>query len=292
MKLSHLFGASNSSTGTRELLSRLTTPVLLLAYVVALPGTGSAANVSSTDFNVDITYTGGFLTNNPGAPFQDSFFFFDSHAVTVPFSGSVNPTGTGSAVATGTQTVSGGDNSFLAEIETSTDASATGGGSRYTAQRSVEASLAVENRTEDELGDPEDITLEFDYDATWLFNLTNMELDNIPRGTIGTFILEALVNDGMGLTTYPIYDSIFSVAPNSTFMLDHTVPNPPFNPLSSGTVQIPLLGGDFADITFKIRNTSAGKVDMAPVPAPSAMLLMGTGLVGLIGWRLWSTKTI
>jgi len=31
--------------------------------------------------------------------------------------------------------------------------------------------------------------------------------------------------------------------------------------------------------------------DVAPVPAPSTMLLMGSGLIGLVGWRWWSTKT-
>ena len=31
--------------------------------------------------------------------------------------------------------------------------------------------------------------------------------------------------------------------------------------------------------------------DVAPVPTPSAMLLMGTGLMGFVGWRWCSTKT-
>ncbi len=30
--------------------------------------------------------------------------------------------------------------------------------------------------------------------------------------------------------------------------------------------------------------------DVAPVPSPSAMLLMGTGLISLMGWRWWGTK--
>ena len=29
---------------------------------------------------------------------------------------------------------------------------------------------------------------------------------------------------------------------------------------------------------------------LAPVPVPSTFLLMGSGLIGLVGWRWWSAK--
>jgi len=34
-----------------------------------------------------------------------------------------------------------------------------------------------------------------------------------------------------------------------------------------------------------------GWLIVTPVPLPSAMLLFGSGLLGLVGWRWWSTKT-
>ncbi len=41
-----------------------------------------------------------------------------------------------------------------------------------------------------------------------------------------------------------------------------------------------------ADVDWKLHITVAA----APVPTPTAFLLMGTGLLGLIGYRKWSTK--
>ena len=282
MKLSHLFCAPDSSTGIIELMPKLTTTVLLLACVAALPVTVSAANTSSTDFNVDIEYIGGFLTDTPLTAIGDADFFFEPPVVNVPFSGpSPSNIGTGSATADGSETVSGGDNSFLANITTSTDASATGGGSRYTAQQSVDVSLFAENISVDELDDSQGITLEFSYDATWLIDLTNTEFDDIPRGTISTFSFEVLVDD---ISASIIYEPIWSVAANSSFTLDQNDPNF-WNYLASGSIQIPLPAeiGSGADIKFKITNISAGKVDVAVVPLPAAVWLFGSGLLGLIG---------
>ncbi|MGB0909636.1 MAG: PEP-CTERM sorting domain-containing protein [Nitrospirales bacterium] len=53
-------------------------------------------------------------------------------------------------------------------------------------------------------------------------------------------------------------------------------------------------GATGAPFLFSINGTgsgSAGSPSSSPVPTPSAMLMMGTGLAGLIGWRRWSLKT-
>lgn len=281
MELSRMFCAPGSSTGIIELISRLTTTLLLLACIAPLPNTVSAANVSSTDFNVNIEYIGGFLTDTPSTAIGATDFFFDPPFVSFFFSGpSPSNIGTGSATADGSQTLSGGDNSFLANIMTSTDASATGGGSRYTAQRSVDVSLFAENRSVDEFDDPQGITLEFSYDATWLIDLTNTEFDDIPRGTISTFNFEVLVDNNSASI---IYEPIWSVAANSSFTLDQNDPNF-WDYLPSGTIQIPLPPeiGSGVDIKFKITNISAGKVDVAAVPLPASVWLFGSGLIGMV----------
>ena len=70
--------------------------------------------------------------------------------------------------------------------------------------------------------------------------------------------------------------------------------------LFSGTTDF---GDDFANVLFSGSSPGNGdgiwvegqtltiNLDVQHVPVPSAMLLMGTGLLGLIGWQRWSHKT-
>ncbi len=84
-----------------------------------------------------------------------------------------------------------------------------------------------------------------------------------------------------------------NLIPTSGFFFDSSGAIPDVVDASFESALVPLglafsgTGGASAD-GF---GSAEGDWTVAPVPSPSTMLLMGTGLLGLIGYRKWSNKT-
>ena len=114
-----------------------------------------------------------------------------------------------------------------------------------------------------------------------------------PGQTVDSIILDSYVSSGQTQTQSSSIDAWAFFIPfqfpgfSGTFGINDIGNEIGLGVLPPGSYSFLLNEGGFAavaDYTFSFN------VSSSPVPSPSTMLLMGTGLLGLIGYRKWSTK--
>ena len=121
-------------------------------------------------------------------------------------------------------------------------------------------------------------------------NSSNITVGNNVGGVVDSFTVVAL-----DTAAFPDSFTLDLDAPTTLFSNDGLMPIGGVDPLNqsdfsvSQTAQLLSQFGFGPTVTYSV-NSLTFPNSAPPVPVPSAMLLMGSGLVGLVGWRCWNTK--
>ena len=119
--------------------------------------------------------------------------------------------------------------------------------------------------------DPPDLQdFNFSFDAP--VTIISYEIGFINNGTVGTFDLLGPNGNSTGNPLNPV--GTFPINGSFTLLAGQT-----------GTFDTTSLSGP-------VPLSQILRITVHAVPVPSAMLLMGTGLFGLVGWRWWSRRAI
>ncbi len=125
---------------------------------------------------------------------------------------------------------------------------------------------------------PSDFVHDFSFSFDAPVSVVSYEIGSILPGTVGSFDLLGPNGNSTGNALNPV--GTFPINGSSTLLAGQT-----------GTFDTTALSGTSPGSTLsELRSITVDDMPTA-VPTPSAMLLMGSGLIGLVSWRWWSTKT-